>query len=237
MLNPVYVPAAEPSAWRALQARPDLHWRPGHSAYELAHAWSREGWPHEVVSALHAAGPALAGLEMLLALPEHRVPLPGGGHPSQTDLMVYAHNLGGALVVLAIEGKVAEPFGPLVGEWRADASGGKEARLHALRRTLGLDDGPELDVLRYQLLHRAASALIEAGRFSAQHAVLLVHSFDPQDPELADLGALARAVGCDPPPLPGEVRRAAPGAGPVLWLGWHGGPRRRRPERRAERAA
>ena len=174
---------------------------------------------------------------MLLALPEHRVPLPGGGHPSQTDLMVYAHNLGGALVVLAIEGKVAEPFGPLVGEWRADASGGKEARLHALRRTLGLDDGPELDVLRYQLLHRAASALIEAGRFSAQHAVLLVHSFDPHVPELADLGALARAVGCHPPPLPARCAEPPRGPAPSSGSVGHGGPRRRRPERRAERAA
>lgn len=31
--------------------------------------------------------------------------------------------------------------------------------------------------IRYQLLHRTASAVIEAGRFNAQNALMLVHSF------------------------------------------------------------
>jgi hypothetical protein len=31
--------------------------------------------------------------------------------------------------------------------------------------------------IRYQLLHRAASAVIEADRFNARHALMLVHSF------------------------------------------------------------
>ena len=34
-----------------------------------------------------------------------------------------------------------------------------------------------LKVVRYQLLHRAASAVIEANRFNAAHAMMLIHSF------------------------------------------------------------
>lgn len=35
--------------------------------------------------------------------------------------------------------------------------------------------------IRYQLLHRTASAIIEAGRFNARNAVMLVHSFSRED--------------------------------------------------------
>jgi hypothetical protein len=35
------------------------------------------------------------------------------------------------------------------------------------------------DAIRYQLLHRAASVVIEAERFNASYAVLPVHSFSP----------------------------------------------------------
>ena len=37
------------------------------------------------------------------------------------------------------------------------------------------------DSIRYQLLHRAASAMVEARRFNAAHAMMLVHSFSPSD--------------------------------------------------------
>ena len=220
MSNPIYLPAGDAEAWRRFLARPDLHWEPGHSAYELAHAWSGDGWPHEVVSALHSAGPALAGMEMLVALPEHQVPLPGGHRPSQTDLMVFARNLGGGLVVIAVEGTAREGVGPRVGEWRAGASEENAERPLALRRALGLDHDRALDELPSRLLHGAASALLEATRFGAQHAVLLVHSFSGEDEGYPDFAAFAAALGCDPVPASGEVTRASPRIGPVLWLGW-----------------
>ena len=40
--------------------------------------------------------------------------------------------------------------------------------------------------LRYQLLRRAASAVIEAKRFGAGHAVMLVYSFSQSDAWLDD---------------------------------------------------
>jgi hypothetical protein len=38
---------------------------------------------------------------------------------------------------------------------------------------------PVPDTVYYQLLHRTASAVIEAKRFGATHAAMLVHSFSP----------------------------------------------------------
>ncbi len=47
-----------------------------------------------------------------------------------------------------------------------------------LCRRLGLSDCPG-DV-HYQLLHRTVSALIEADRFAASRAAMIVHSFSPE---------------------------------------------------------
>ena len=54
--------------------------------------------------------------------------------------------------------------------------------------------------LRYQLLHRAVSALIQAERFGAQTAVLLVQSFGGHldDKSREDYGRFAEAMGCAP---------------------------------------
>jgi hypothetical protein len=46
---------------------------------------------------------------------------------------------------------------PTLDEWRADASTGKDKRLRFLLRTLGMAAIPGGDI-RYQFLHRAASA-------------------------------------------------------------------------------
>ena len=75
-----------------------------------------------------------------------------------------------------VEGKVNESFGPRLGEWRSEASSGKEKRLKFLLDTLGLNVAPN-DEVRYQLLHRAAWAIIEGERYRAVAALLLVHSF------------------------------------------------------------
>ena len=47
-------------------------------------------------------------------------------------------------------------------------------------KALGLNHSP-VDSIRYQLLHRTASAVVEARRFNAAHAMMLVHSFSPSD--------------------------------------------------------
>jgi hypothetical protein len=101
----------------------------------------------------------------------------------------------GGLVSIAVEGKVSERFGDQsVGEWLKDASVGKQERLkflaNCLRIKLPIPDG-----IRYQLLRRTASAIIEAQRFSARYAVMLVHSFSPEKKRLDDYLAFVSLLG------------------------------------------
>ena len=53
---------------------------------------------------------------MLLGMPERKVPLPGQGKPSFSDLFVLAKSRGD-LIAMAVEGKVSEEFDALVSDW------------------------------------------------------------------------------------------------------------------------
>ena len=98
-----------PNDWQKLLAEPEKQWRTGYSARTLAHCWeASDGFPPEVFEALcNTTDPSLADLIPVIAVPEFRVPLPGGGHPSQNDLFVLARSRAG-LVCIMVEGKVAE---------------------------------------------------------------------------------------------------------------------------------
>ena len=102
-----------PADWQALLADPTKHWRTGYSARTLAHSWeAAEGFPPEVVLAMaKSADPLLAGLAPVLAVPEFKVPLPGGERASQNDIFVLARSTAGPVSIM-IEGKVNESFGP-----------------------------------------------------------------------------------------------------------------------------
>ena len=62
--------------------------------------------------------------------------------------------------------------------WLNGASAGKQQRLKYLCDVLGLNM-PPLHI-RYQLLHRLASVVIEARRFNARYAMMVVHSFSQE---------------------------------------------------------
>lgn len=173
----IYIPTKGPKDWKALLAEPDKHWKTGYSAKAFAYCWEEaEGFPETVQKVFSEAPyPIFKGLAPLLAIPEYQVPLPGGSRPSQTDLFVLAHSDDG-LVTIAVEGKVEEAFGPRVSEWMENQSQGKKVRLQSIREQLGLER-QNLDHIRYQLLHRTASALIVAKWFKASDSVMLVHSF------------------------------------------------------------
>jgi len=218
-VNHIYLRTTGSHDWQWLLASPGLHWKHGASAMSLADAWENaDPWPAPVAAAL-ASDPDLADLELLLALPEHEVPLPGGSRSSQTDLFVLARAPEGALVTIAIEGKADEPFGDrTVAEWRADGSAGRNQRLAYLLDVLGLADDERLAPIRYQLLHRTASAVIEARRFGAKHAVMLVQSFSPTQRWFEDFCAFGALYG-----LAGRKNVTLP-AGQIsdvcLHLGW-----------------
>ena len=185
-------------------------------ATQSVERWESAGDLPASVRAVFRASDRFRDLELLLAIPEVQVDLPGGRRPSQTDLW-FLGRLSDSLVSVAVEGKVSEPFGPTIAEWQRDASAGKAERLSFLLETLHLKP-PVPSEFRYQLLHRTASAILLARRFHAQHAVMLVHSFSPNEERIGDFQAFATALGA-PGSLKGVVE--IPGHDrPTLSLVW-----------------
>jgi hypothetical protein len=193
-MNPVYVPATGIDDWQKLLAQPDKHWREGYSAMCIAKAWQHaSGFPAPIAAVLKTACEPLASLQPLLIIPEHKVPLPGGQRESQNDVWVLARHSNG-LASITVEGKVSESLGSTLDEWRKSPSDGKRERLDFLARTLRLV-GELPGEIRYQLLHRAASAIIEAKRFRADMALMIIESFSADDVGLADFQAFTQLFG------------------------------------------
>lgn len=218
-MSRVFVPSSGPGDWQALLADPVKHWARGFSARTLAHSWEdQDGFPPEIQRLL-LQHPALAKAEPVLIFPEWKVPLPGGSRPSQNDVWVLA-KADKDLLSITIEGKVEEPFDKTIGEWKLDASPGKDARLEYLLEVLGIP-GPIPESIRYQLLHRAASAVIEAERFGASHAVMIVHSFSPTNQWFNDFSAFVTLFG--QATEVGQLASMKARRGLPLYLGWaHG---------------
>jgi hypothetical protein len=209
---------AGPDDWKQFLADPDKHWKSGYSAKAVALSWeAADGLPEEVARALDSApGNVLSHAVPFLAVPEYRTDLPGGDRPSQTDVMVIGRAEGGAFA-MAVEGKVAESFGPTIGDWRNEASDGKQVRWSYLCATLGLDETLS-PALRYQLFHRAASAVLAARRYHAPLAVLLVQSFSPNDVGYADFKIFVELFGKGP--ALGSVVEIATLGKTRLFAGW-----------------
>jgi len=177
----IYVPANKPQDWKPLLAQPAKHWRRGYSARALAYCWQEaDGFPEEIKRVFKESGIKLfQSVELLLAFPEWKVPLPGGSRSSQNDIFILAKGKV-QLISIMVEGKVSEPFDKTIAEWRLESSVGKEKRLKFLCDKLQLDK-EQIDHIRYQLLHRTASAIIEAERFNTPNALMMVHSFSQSD--------------------------------------------------------
>ncbi len=196
MVKRIYVPTIGPNEWQRLLADPAKQWRIGFSARTLAYCWeAANGWPPEMAALFASSSiPELSTIEPLLAIPEYKVKLPPRGRPSQNDLFVLGKAADSQLVAMTIEGKVDESFGPTLGEWCSAASGGKAERLLFLTRELGLPDALPPTV-RYQLLHRTASALLLAQQFNARYAIMVVHSFSRARAWFEDFAAFVTLFG------------------------------------------
>ena len=130
-------------------------------------------------------------LQLLAAIPEWEVPLQGGRTASHNDILAIGTNRTG-LCVIAVEAKVNEDFGPLLKAKRAIESEGFGARLKYLHELLRVEHFD--DLIRYQLLHRTASALLTAAEFHAKSAVMLVHSFGKEPALHRDFDAFCKAL-------------------------------------------
>lgn len=186
---------------------------------ELAASWevaqrTARGLPPEVENALDSQ-PSLQGAGLLIALPEHKVPLKGRGKPSQSDVWAFLR-AGTNYVSMTVEGKAGEPFGLTIGDWLKQVSDGKRERLEYLCELLQVPaPGAEL---RYQLFHRTASALIEARRFGASLAVMLVQSFAEDAQSWSDYSAFCAILGTSAGR--GELVEARRTGDLRLFLGW-----------------
>ena len=198
-MSKVYVPSSGPDDWQRFLADPEKQWRRGFSARTVAYSWESEnGLPPEVEALfLNSGVDGFQAIELLIAIPEHKVLLPPGhGHPSQNDVFALAKAANGQLIALAVEAKVSEPFGPTFDEWCANPTPGKAEREGFLRSKLGLKDRA-IGSIRYQLMHRLASALLEAERFNAGHAALIVHSFSQHDEWFDDFASFLGLYGVE----------------------------------------
>ena len=193
----IYVPASGLESWRCRLADPETQWVRGKSAFETAVFWEygarQSRGIHPKLALLLDQQPELREAELVASFPEHKVRLPGGARASQNDVWAVLRTSGG-LVSLAIEGKAGESFAETIGEWRRDASEGKTKRLEYLCAQLGIVAPPD-DALRYQLLHRTVSALLEAERVGATVAAMIVVSFIKDPASLADFSAFTSCMG------------------------------------------
>ena len=180
-MSKFFVPAYNPEDWKPLLAKPDKHWRTGYSTKALAYCWQeRDDFPRSVRKVfVNSSIELFRNVELLLAFPEYRVPLPGGTTASQSDIFILAKG-NDQLISIMVEGKVHETFGEMIVDWKLDDYGGKETRLNYLCALLKLDK-ERVDHIRYQLLHRTASAIIEAKRFNTRNALMMVHSFSQEN--------------------------------------------------------
>jgi hypothetical protein len=198
-MRKLYVPTKGAMAWRDLLADQEKQWKEGCSAYELAHCWENASNLPSCVQRVFKQSqlPLLQNVETLYGFPEYKVSLPGGTASSQNDLYVLA-KANEDLLTIMVEGKVSEPFGETVESWKGkEFSDGKRKRLNYLLDLLNLNEENILDK-RYQLIHRTASAIIEANNVKSKNALMLVHSFSEKGKWFEDYEAFVELFDLTP---------------------------------------
>ncbi len=220
----LYVPTLGPTDWRRLLADPASQWEPRKSALEMAVSWeaakqSDRGLPPEVLATIDSF-PKLNGAHLLIGIPEHQVSFEGGGHPSQNDLWALLR-VRDELISMAVEAKAGEPLDVLVRDWlpKEGERSRKPERLSALQTRLGIE-GADVADIRYQLLHRTASALREAERFGAKWAVLIVQSFNRPADETSWKDFLRFGGLMGAPVSEGKLALSSRSTGVPLLMGW-----------------
>jgi hypothetical protein len=216
----IFIPSDGIASWRARLADPEKHWKREASAFEAAVSWANaartdRGLPLAVCQ-LFDRIVEFRGASLLFAFPEHKVPLPGGVRASQTDVWTVLRGPLG-LVSMAVEAKAEESFGDTLEAWQQVPTPGKARRLSYLREILKCAaEFPSS--IRYQLLHRTASAIIEAQRIGAPFAIMMVHSFRENSASEGDYAAFGNCFGAT---LSSNALVGVEGhTNPKLYLGW-----------------
>ena len=184
-----YTPLKDVDEWCALPSIDEC--KEGYSAYEVAHTWvnAQPNLPREITALFGGSA------KLLIAIPEHETPLPAKGPGSRSDVLAFVRTKDGICAV-TVEGKIKEPFDKTIGAWLKNASSNKITRLQGISEHLGLADPPP-DGIYYQLLHRAAAAVIEAKEFKTDCAAMVVQSFSPERKSFEDFVAFLALFGID----------------------------------------
>jgi len=216
----------DPDDWQGPGLIPKRHWRDGRSAQETAYNWDCAGrltdrLPPEI------AKPFGGCPELLFAIPEHKVKMPARRRQpySQSDVFALVRS-DDQLIAMAVEAIYKESFGGLVKKWLTQ--GDKDNRDYLLRRIcdlLEINHAPnhlQYQNLRYQLFHRTASAIIEARRFQADMAMVIIQSFSHTHMHYQDFANFCSylGVGSAPSGLPGKFRYKTLSDGLPLGFAW-----------------
>jgi hypothetical protein len=176
------------------------HWKEGRSAKSLVDQWWQANELPSTVSRLLDQAPEWRRAGLIDAFVERCTSLQDGrpSH-SQSDLLAVV-GVGDRIGIVGIEAKMDEGFDRTVREWLGDGNAGKRTRLTKLCDLLMLDPGL-VGHLRYQLFHRTASCILEAGRYRARQAAMIVQSWSAQSDGFEDFAAFVEALGLERPKM------------------------------------
>ncbi|MFC1526527.1 DUF6946 family protein, partial [Candidatus Latescibacterota bacterium] len=139
-MDRIFLATTEIHDWMRFVNNPMMRWMRGRSACEGAVSWedasraTANGLPQEVSAALDTQN-ALTAADLLVALPQHRVPLDTQRSVSQCTVWAFLRTQGGH-VSMVVEAKVRERFGSSIGQWLTQQSEAKTTRLGFLMDTL-----------------------------------------------------------------------------------------------------
>jgi hypothetical protein len=178
----ILIPTINAESWRDLLADRELHWKEGYSAMLTALSWEKNNdLPKEIKQVL-SDNIEFNGIELLLAIPEYKVSLPGGSRPSQNDVLALITS-NQTLSLMTVEGKTKEDFDDKICDWKNKTSEtGIKKRLGFILDKIGVKDD-NIEHLRYQLFHRLASAVIMTEKFHAKNAIMIIQSFNDNNDE------------------------------------------------------
>jgi len=191
--------------WRERLAKPDGQWKRSYSALETAVSWepasgTSAGLPEPIGDLF--CGTAYSDPTLILAIAEHKVPLPGGNADSQCDVWALVNTKTGA-VSLSVEAKAKEPFGqddePLA-KWLVAGRSEKSRQNRKVRWDYIKEHLPDAGTdgysqVAYQLLHRCAAAVIEARRIRLLNAAFIVQAFESPPESFEAFSRLCQAMG------------------------------------------
>ena len=182
-------------------------WKKGKSAYELASSWliKRGQFPPSLRKLFTQSEiPLFADLKLTYAIVESPVFLDSHKGPSMNDVLAYGESgKGQSSIVIAVEGKVDEAFDKPIHDWVRD--GRQQPKPTRLKRLCFLNEQLQVDFeqdsrIGYQLLHRTASAIIEARKNGCDNAMLLIHSFEStKQGNFEDYSSFLSAYGINEP--------------------------------------